>query len=122
MVRLAWAPPNWVIGPEWNVLFVLMAISFYLIWTAADGPEKKWAMQIYLVPLVLKATWSSIFFDLRSVWAGAVVIVILWVFILMTPLSFRSISKPVTWMLVPYITWATMAGSVNFGSWAFDRP
>jgi tryptophan-rich sensory protein len=120
LVRPAWAPPNWIIGPVWNVLFVLMAIAFYIIWMAPDGPEKKRAMQLYLAQLVLNVVWSAAFFGLHSLLAGVVAIVILWVFILMTILAFRKISQPAAWMLVPYIVWVTVAGSVNFGFLALN--
>ncbi len=121
-VRPAGAAPNWVIGPVWDVRFVLMAVALYLTWTAPDGPKKKRAMQLHLGQLVLNGAWSCAFFALQSLLAGAVVIVILWIFILLTILSFRKISRPAAWMLVPYIIWVTIAGSVNYGFLALNGP
>jgi tryptophan-rich sensory protein len=120
LVRPAWAPPNWVIGPIWNVLFILMAVAFYIVWTQPEGAEKQKAMKLYLVQLGVNVLWSVAFFGLQSLLAGAIVIVLLWALILMTILSFRKVSPTAAWLMVPYIVWVTIAASVNFGFLALN--
>jgi tryptophan-rich sensory protein len=120
LVRPSWAPPNWIIGPIWNVLFVLMAIAFYIIWTQPDGPLKKRAMNLYLIQLGLNVVWSCSFFGLQSLLTGAIAIIVLWVFILLTIVSFRKVNRTAAWLMLPYIIWVTIAASVNFGFLALN--
>jgi translocator protein len=106
----SWQPPNWVFGPVWTALYVLMGIAFYLIWKS-DVPVKKkrMAITLWLVQLVLNFFWSYIFFKKHQIDWALGEIVLLWVFILLTIFSFGRIRKLAAWLMVPYISWVTFA-------------
>jgi tryptophan-rich sensory protein len=107
-------PPNWLFGPVWTSLYLLMGISAYLIWR--DGlaeRKKKKALLLFLVQLVLNAAWTPVFFGLRNPAAALVLIVLLWAAILVTILSFRKISTLAAGLLIPYILWVSFACILN---------
>ena len=107
-------PPNWVFGPVWTLLYVLMGVALYLVWVA---PGKKRAkMYAYLAfwgQLFLNALWSIVFFGLHSPWGGAVVIVCLFLAATLTAVLFKAFSRPAMWLLVPYVAWICFATYLN---------
>jgi tryptophan-rich sensory protein len=103
-------PPNWLFAPVWTVLFLLMAISLFLIWRK----NYKSGIIIFFIQLFFNMLWSAMFFGLKSSLLGFIVIVVLWFLILATIIKFFKISKPAAWLLIPYILWVTFAGVLNF--------
>jgi translocator protein len=60
--RPSFNPPNWLFGPVWTTLYLLMGISFYLIWKQEKSKERNLAMLVFLVQLAFNFAWSFIFF------------------------------------------------------------
>lgn len=121
------SPPNWVFGPVWTTLFLLMGIAAFLIWSsyakAADGQAKgriKMALGIFLGQLALNTLWSVIFFGLHFPGAAFVEIIFLWLTIFATIIAFGRISKSAAWLLAPYILWVTFAGYLNLFLWILN--
>ncbi len=111
-------PPNWLFAPVWTVLYIMMGISFYLVWKSSAVPLlKKRAMTLFAAQLCLNFLWSFIFFTLHLKAAALVEISILWIFILLTILTFWKISRPAAWLLVPYICWVSFAGILTYSIW-----
>lgn len=109
----AFQPPNWVFGPVWSTLYLLMGIALWLVWTAKTKDSKKRAYILFGAQLVLNALWSLVFFGLHWTWLAVVVIVALWIVIALTIREFAKFSKPAAWLLVPYIAWVTFASVLN---------
>ena len=99
----SFSPPNWVFGPVWTVLYILMGISLYLVWTKKKVPSVFW------VQLVLNAAWSIIFFGMKNPVLSLVDIVALWIAIILTIKSFYPISKTAFYLLIPYLLWVSFA-------------
>ncbi|MCX9084481.1 MAG: tryptophan-rich sensory protein [Candidatus Methanoperedens sp.] len=117
----SFAPPNWVFFPVWTALFIMMGISLFLVWQKGCEDKKvKTAIIIFAGQLVLNALWSFAFFGLRSPLLGLVEIVILWVAILATIMSFMKISRTAAYLLIPYILWVSFAAMVNFSIWRLN--
>jgi tryptophan-rich sensory protein len=110
-----WQPPNWVFGPVWTVLYVMMGVAFFLIWNKeAPKTTKRLAMTLWIIQLVFNFLWSFIFFKKHQLdWALGEILV-LWFFILLTILFFARISKLAAWLMVPYISWVTFASLLTF--------
>ena len=106
-------PPDFLFGPVWTLLYVLMGISFYLVWSSARSKFRKRATALFLIQLVLNASWSIVFFGLQNPLLGLVNIVILWIAIFITIRTFSLISKPASYLLYPYLFWVTFAGVLN---------
>lgn len=118
LAKPSFAPPNWLFGPVWITLYTLMGISLYLVWEKGfRKKENKIALYIFATQLVLNALWSVVFFGLRSTFYGLVTIVVLWIAIAATIISFYKISKKAAWLLVPYIVWVSIATVLNFYIW-----
>ena len=114
-------PPNWVFAPVWITLFLLMGISMYLIWEKGIGKKNvKVALSVFGAQLVLNAIWSILFFGLQSPFYAFIEIIILWIAILATIISFYKISRPAGIILIPYIVWVTIASSLNYYIWILN--
>ncbi len=108
------SPPGILFPIVWTVLFVLMGIASYLVYTS-DAPveEKKKALQIYAIQLFFNFFWSILFFNLQIYSFAFVWLLALLILILATTLAFWRISKPAGYLLIPYIIWVTFAGYLN---------
>jgi tryptophan-rich sensory protein len=111
----SFSPPNWVFGPVWTVLYFMMGVSAYLIWVKGLKNKKvKVALIYFLIQLFLNFIWSILFFGLRSPLLALIDIIILWSMIVLTIRKFITISKPASYLLVPYLTWVSFATLLNF--------
>jgi len=115
LVKPGFTPPDWLFGPVWLVLYAMMGVAAARIWALGDGPTRRTALTIFGGHLVLNAGWSAVFFGLRQIDAGLVVIVCLWLSIVAVMRSFARIDRPATWLLVPYLVWVTYAAALNVG-------
>lgn len=109
------SPPNWVFGPVWTILYLLMGIAAFLVWQ--KGLKKKKvteALTYFGLQLVFNFIWTFLFFGLRSPLLGLIDITVLWIFIVLTILKFYKISKPAAYMLIPYLLWVSFASLLNF--------
>jgi tryptophan-rich sensory protein len=121
LIKPTFNPPAWVFGPVWTTLFLLMGIAAFLIWKKGlDRRDVRTALGIFLGQLVLNTLWSIIFFGLHSPGGALTEIVFLWLAILATIIAFYKISKPATWLLVPYILWVSFAMYLNYAIWALN--
>lgn len=106
------SPPNWVFGPAWTILYILMGISLYLVWIS-KGKLKQNALNLFFVQLGLNALWSIIFFGMKNPTLALVDIVALWIVIFLTIKSFTKISKLAGNLLIPYLLWVSFASVLN---------
>lgn len=112
--RPSWTPPNWVFGPVWTALYVMMSVSAWLVWRQREKP-KKTALVVFGAQLILNGLWSLLFFGMKNPVLGFVDIVGLWIAILITIIMFFRISKLAGWLLIPYLIWVSYASSLNLG-------
>jgi benzodiazapine receptor len=108
------SPPNWLFGPVWITLYLLMGISLYLVWNRgleARGVRK--ALSVFGIQLALNALWSFLFFGLLSPILGLIGILVLWAAILATIILFWQIDRRAGIILIPYIIWVTIATLLN---------
>ena len=115
LTKPTWTPPNWVFGPVWTTLYILMGIALYLVWSSGlDRKDVKIAIVVFFVQLILNTLWSLVFFGMHSLFGGLVTIVILWIAILVNIILFYRISKPAGLLLVPYIIWVSIASYLTY--------
>lgn len=117
----SWNPPNAVFGPVWTALYILMGIALFLVWKSKTRIEnKRPAMILFFIQLILNFCWSLIFFDQHMIGLALVDIVILWVFILLTIFAFARVDRLAAWLLVPYISWVSFASILNYTIWRLN--
>ncbi len=108
------APPNWLFGPVWTLLYFMMGVSFFLIWKQGLQKKKiKTASMYFLAQLALNFIWSPIFFGFRAPLFALVVIVAMWAMIVMTMKKFYPLSRFAFYLLVPYLLWVSFATLLN---------
>ena len=109
------SPPNWVFGPVWTILYLLMAIALWKIWIMPTKQNKKPAYIAFGVQLALNIAWSLVFFGLQLPWAAVLVIVALIAAIVVTIRLFWAQSRLAAYLLMPYLLWVLFATALNTG-------
>lgn len=121
LARPALNPPSWVFGPVWTILYALMGIAAFLIWKKGLGrPDVRKALSVFGLQLILNALWSIVFFGLHSPLWAFVNIIALWLAIIWTMVLFYKLSRPATWLLLPYILWVSFAAYLNYSIWILN--
>lgn len=108
------SPPGWLFPVVWTVLFLLMGVASWLVYRAnADVVEKKQALRIYLLQLIVNFFWSILFFNFGLCMAAFVWLVLLWGLVLLTTVRFWRIAPTAGKLMIPYLLWVTFAGYLN---------
>lgn len=114
LIKPPFSPPNWIFGPVWTLLYLMMGVSFYCIWQLGWKKKKvKVAGYYFGAQLALNFFWSIAFFGLRSPLLGLVNIIALWILIILTMKHFYPLSKLAFYLLIPYLLWVTFATLLN---------
>jgi len=107
-------PPNWLFGPVWILLYILMGIAAFLIWqSSASLSLIRAALILFFAQLVFNAAWSFLFFGMRSPLLGLIDIGILLVLVAWTLVAFMRIHVGAGILLIPYFLWLTYATVLN---------
>ena len=107
-------PPDWVFGPVWTTLYVLMAIAGYRLWAKADpSAARTRALTLWPAQLALNAAWSPLFFGAKRPDLAMADLIALWLALLFFTRDASKADKPAAWMFAPYVAWVTFAGILN---------
>lgn len=118
----SFSPPNWLFGPVWTCLYVMIAVAAYLVWQRRDDSSfYKTTRTIYFVQLLLNFLWSIVFFGMHQVLAALLIIVLLLISIGVLIYRFNHFSKTASLSLVPYILWVSFASVLNFYIYLLNR-
>ena len=120
LVRPRFAPPNWVFGPVWTLLYALMAVAAWRVWLAAGGPLRTQGLWLFTLQLAMNLAWSWIFFHRHAMGAALAEIAALWVLIGATTLVFARIDALAAWLMAPYWAWVTFAAVLNGAYWRLN--
>ncbi|MDX1345905.1 MAG: TspO/MBR family protein [Sedimenticolaceae bacterium] len=120
LLRPEWAPPGWLFGPVWTLLFALMAISAWMVWRNGGFRAHRIALSLFLVQLVFNALWSWLFFAWRLGGAAFLDILLLWVLILATLVAFWRVQRLAGILLLPYLLWVSFAAFLNYAIWQLN--
>ena len=114
-------PPNWLFGPVWLTLFLLMGLCLYLIWIHPDNRSiRQKAFIAFGVQLALNVLWTFLFFGLQQFLGGLIEILVLWVVIALTIVESYRVRKAAGLLLIPYIAWVTVATLLNYYVWLLN--
>jgi benzodiazapine receptor len=112
-------PPNYLFGPVWTVLYLMMGISLGMIINAKHSNKNK-SLIIFSIQLVLNFFWSVIFFSLQSPGWAAIEIIALWLSIIYMIRNFYKINKWAGWLQIPYLLWVTFASVLNISIYVLN--
>jgi len=117
LVQPSWAPPGWLFGPVWTVLYAMMGVAAWLVWKERGWHNARIELSVFVVQLVANGLWTWLFF----VWhMGAIAfaeIAVLWVLIAYTAWAFWHIRKLAGALLLPYLLWVSFASVLCFAMW-----
>jgi tryptophan-rich sensory protein len=115
-----WAPPAWLFGPVWSLLYALMGVAAWLIWREHGSAGARRALRVYLVQLAANALWSWLFFGWRLGGPAFAEVLVLFALIGATIVLFGQINRVAACLLVPYIAWVSFAAALNFAIWRMN--
>lgn len=120
LVRPSWAPPGWLFGPVWSVLYLLMGVSAWLVWRARGFTGARGALALFVAQLAVNALWTWIFFVWRLGALAFAEIVFLWILIVANLVMFSRVSRAAGLLLVPYLAWVSFACALTFATWRLN--
>lgn len=120
LVRPAWAPPAWLFGPAWAVLYTLMALAAWLVWRRAGFRAGRSALVLFTLQLLPNAAWSWLFFVVHTGRYSTLDITLLWLLIAATLVAFARIERRAALLLVPYLAWVSFAFALNVAVWRLN--
>lgn len=110
------APPSWLFGVVWPILFALMGIAVYRVYISdAEKDLINEAIFFFTAQLIVNFLWPIIFFRFQLLWAAVVTIVVLLILVLITLSKFRKIDTLAFWLMIPYLAWLLFAAYLNVG-------
>jgi benzodiazapine receptor len=112
--RPTWTPPDWIFGPVWTALYLMMAIAAWIVWRQGDIQAARRPLALFAIQLALNSLWSVLFFGLKQPTWAAVEIVVLWIAIAATLDAFWRRSAAAGLLMMPYLAWVTFAAGLNF--------
>lgn len=107
-------PPNWLFGPVWSILYVMVAVAGWRLWRRKPhgGAMRAWWLQ-----LVLNFLWTPVFFGFNSAGLALLVILLLLGTIVMVMVLARPVDTAATWLFAPYLAWVAFASLLNASIW-----
>ena len=120
LVQPPWAPPAWLFGPAWTVLFLLMSVAAWLVWRRHGLGGARVALGLFAVQLVANALWSWLFFAWRLGGPAFAEVIVLWLLIAATAWQFWRLHRLAALLLVPYLAWVAFAAALNFTLWRMN--
>jgi tryptophan-rich sensory protein len=114
-------PPNWIFGPVWTTLYLLMGISLFLVWKENYSHERNIAIVVFLIQLTLNFAWSLIFFHFKMIGLALVEIILLWISILSMLFIFYRIKPVAAYINIPYLLWVAFATMLNASYYILNR-
>lgn len=115
LIKPPFAPPGWLFGVVWPILYLLMAIAAYLIYQTPVNFESKRATDLYWVQLMVNFLWSIVFFRFGWYWVSVAVIVLLDLLVFTAVFWFFKLKKAAGYLMIPYLLWILYATYLNIG-------
>lgn len=117
LVQPEWAPPAFVFGPVWTVLYALMGVAAWLVWQSGGFRAQRLALGLFFAQLAVNALWSWLFFAWSLGALAFVDILVLITLVVGTLLCFWRVRPLAGLLLLPYLLWISFAAALNYSVW-----
>lgn len=107
-------PPNYLFGPVWTTLYIIMGISLFLVLNKAKDLEKNKIIFVFIIQLILNFLWSFLFFKFQQLGLALVEILIMWCSILFMIIVFYKTNKLAALINIPYLLWVSFATILTY--------
>ncbi|MCH2093869.1 MAG: tryptophan-rich sensory protein, partial [Rhodobacteraceae bacterium] len=114
LVKPSWTPPKWMFPVAWTVLYVLMSIAGARV---VDLPGSGTVLAFWALQIALNTLWTPVFFGLRNMAAGMIIIVGLWIAVAATMVGLFLLDTWAGMMFLPYLLWVSIASALNYSVW-----
>lgn len=105
-----WTPPDWVFPVTWSILYICMATAGA---RAAQAEGSAIAMALWALQISLNGLWTPVFFGLRNIRLGMVVVSALWISVAATTVALWQVDTTAGALFLPYLLWVTIAAALN---------
>ena len=110
LVKPSFNPPDWVFGPVWTILYILMAIAIWNVWIKSKNIN---LVYLYFIHLFFNTTWSVVFFGFNQIELALINLIVLILFIVILFLKYKVISMLSAYLMIPYFLWCCFAFLLN---------
>ena len=107
----AFNPPDWIFGPVWTTLYLMMTISIWFFWHTKNRDMN--TVYVYFIHLIFNTTWSIVFFVFHNIELALVVLILLIALIINLILRFRRVKMISAYLMIPYLLWCSYALILN---------
>jgi tryptophan-rich sensory protein len=108
-----YTPPGWFFGLVWTILYLLMIISFYLIWSNSKCFPYCNVLTIFLLQLAFNLSWTTVFFKYKKIRFALILTILIFILTFIVSIKFYKINKIATYLLIPYLLWLIVAMYLN---------
>jgi len=116
----SWVPPNWAFPVVWTLMYGMIAAAGWIVWSVAEPGAATLPLVLWALQLALNALWSPVFFGLKRMDLGMVVVSGMWISIAATIVAFWPISGIAAGLMVPYLVWVSIAAALNYAVWKLN--
>ena len=120
LLRPSWAPPGWLFGPVWSVLYLCMGVAAWLAWRERGLRGMGGAAVLFFAQLAVNALWSWLFFGWRQGGVAFAEVLVLLALIAATLVAFWRIRPLAGALLLPYLAWVAFASALNLATWRLN--
>ena len=110
LVKPSFNPPDWVFGPVWTILYILMAIAIWNVWIKSKNIN---LVYLYFIHLFFNTTWSVVFFGFNQIELALINLIVLILFIVILFRKYKVVSKLSAYLMIPYFLWCCFAFLLN---------
>jgi tryptophan-rich sensory protein len=117
LIKPSFNPPNYLFGPVWTVLYILMGISLFMVWQTPKSAIRNKAIAVFCLQLFFNFWWSILFFKFHLLFISLVNIILLLVLIAYMIICFKKVKSIAAYLQIPYLLWVSFATSLNVSFW-----
>ena len=114
LVKPVFNPPNWIFGPVWSILYVMIAVAGWRLW---ENNRTSTSMKIWWAALVFNFLWSPVFFGAHQLALALVIILVLLALICAFIARTWNLDRVAAWLFAPYAAWVSFATLLNASLW-----
>ena len=113
LIKPTWAPPSWLFGPAWTILYTIIAVSFGTVFYKAFTGRLPWFVALpFALNLLFNLVFTPIQFGLKNILLASIDILLILGTLVYALFALWSGSSGMRWIVyinIPYLLWVTFA-------------
>ncbi len=121
LIKPSMAPPGWLFPVVWTILYALMGIAAYKVYSSdVSKTKKRNALIVYSLQLLVNFSWSIVFFRYGLIGYSVFILILLDILVIICTILFYRIDKKSAFLMIPYIIWILYATDLNAAIWLLN--